>query len=172
MKGPVSAILLSVLLLNFFGVLPVFYVLQQNIRSEVKSKIKAGIPESELHKISFSKNEKIDLVEGKQGKEVRKSGDFYDIVRTEVVNGEIVYYGINDKEEKALFENLDNLCQKEQNGSPVNKTIKDFFKNFSQSLLLHYTPFVLNLESIFSFQTTDYLLLTTSFPPPTPPPNC
>ena len=178
MKRLLPVLLLSIVLLNFFGVLPVFHLMQQNIRSEVKSRIKAGVPESELHKITFAKNEKIAWVEGKVGKEFRKGGNMYDVVRQEEVgkrnaeSGNITYYCINDKEEKVLFENLDNLCQQEQDGSPVNKAVKDYFKNFSQSLFLHLTPFNLYSESSFSFPTSDFRFPTYFSSVPTPPPNC
>ncbi len=104
--------MVAALIFNVCGAYLVFESVKFGIKKEVKRKIKAGIPDSQLTTLRFlaadveSGTAGIDWVEGH---EFRFNGKMYDVVRTSNDNGFIVYHCINDTQEETLFANLGKL---------------------------------------------------------------
>ncbi len=122
--------LLTALAFSMIGLFPIFKLFQYQIRQNIKAKIKSELSSQELHQISFAKNDVIDWE--RKGKEFRLHNQLFDIVRTEEKNGSIIYWCINDKQERKLFEHLDDLTQKNtDNSSPIASWIKSLFQLLS-----------------------------------------
>lgn len=85
------------------------------IREEIKSRIQNNLPEAEMTKWVFKAgSDELKKIYWYDKNEFRYRGKMYDIVRQEInINGEIIYYCINDSQEEALFENLDQLVENE-----------------------------------------------------------
>jgi len=153
------------------GFYPIFVTLQLLTRQEIKMRIKQGIPEDEIHKIAFGANEKINWV--KEGKEFRLNNEMFDIVRQEVVNGQEIFYCINDKEEEKLFANLDELVkrQMEDENSSAGNATRLLLQIFSQTYIAA-EPFMLSVIAITSKVSFHYeynlmsVILETDVPPP------
>ena len=96
--------------------------MRMKVQSDIKKQIKEGVPESELHVISFSKGYSPDWV--KPDKEFRLNGRMYDVVRTEEDLSKTTYYCVDDQQETKLFTSLDQLIRGQllNQQSPVGKT--------------------------------------------------
>ena len=171
MRKILSILLVLSICFTAVGFYPVFIKLQYQVRQEIKHRIKKGIPETELHKITFAQNEKIDWV--RDGKEFRLKGEMFDVVRKEILNGNTIYHCINDKEEKALFAILDELVkeQMQDEESSEGSTAQLLFKIFSQTCI---TPVAFILEFSYSYIIMTFhvnfdlpqVFLAMDFPPP------
>jgi hypothetical protein len=89
----------------------VFDIMIYQTKSEIKKKIKRGIPDQKLHQLSFSSKHQPNWT--KIGKEFQFNGRLYDVVKTKKDGVQIIYYCINDKEESRLFAKLGTLVIKE-----------------------------------------------------------
>jgi hypothetical protein len=150
MKKTASIFLLLLLLLNTAGYFPLFRYLQSEIRSEVKTRIKLGVPEQQLCRIVFDDEASVDWV--KDGKEFRLDNRMFDVVRTETSRGKLIFYCINDLQEEALFAGLDEIIKKQMNDprdthGKSAKTIADSFNKIfiTTSLSLSLLPFSIEL---------------------------
>ena len=114
------------------GFYPVYVILQLQARQEIKMRIKQGVPESEIHKIVFAVNEKINWV--RKGKEFSFKNQLYDVVRKEYLKDHVIYYCINDKQEEKLFAGLDEMVRKQMadKDSSQGNTAESFSDLFSQ----------------------------------------
>lgn len=132
MKRVYSLILLAILAFNIAGVYIVFKFQQSRIRREIKSQIKSGVSDEELHQFVFSEDELGAMDWVRRNKEFVYEGKMYDIVYTEKDGGRIHFYCINDEEEEVLFAQLDILVTKQfgeeakNTASPASKLIKLF----------------------------------------------
>ncbi|WP_421750729.1 hypothetical protein [Croceimicrobium sp.] len=149
---------LGLLLLQSFGIYPSFRYLQQQIRQEVKSRIKAGIPEEEL--IAFRWNSIKEQAQWtKAGKEFRYRGEMFDIIRIEGSDSDLLFYCFADLKEKGLFDGLNDLVRasgfgdKQQPG-PLKSCLQWFFKIF---LSEQPTDFKLSIQQQ-SFQAQSFYL--------------
>ncbi len=173
MKKIAAIFLLTTIGLSITGFFPVFKLLQNRIRKEIKIKIKQGVSEEELHKICFSEGDKIDWV--REGREFRCNDQMFDIVKQEKENGRIVYLCINDKEEAQLFANLDALVKKQMDNdtSPAGKAAKNIIKMFSA---LKYISSDNNVSVVSHAEDPGCFIAPFPFSQvffeiPTPPPN-
>lgn len=118
MKKAFTISLLLFFVLEITGFYPVFKLSQWNLRKEMKSLIKAGVPESELHVLPFSRRDLACLTWEREGKEFRKNGQMFDVVRRVDKKDTVILYCVNDKQESVLFANLDEILSKnaEKNG--------------------------------------------------------
>ncbi|MCF8306105.1 MAG: hypothetical protein K9G57_10670 [Ignavibacteriales bacterium] len=132
-KRTFSIFLIIILFLSSAGYYPVFKLLQYQARQQIKGMIKTGVPEQELHEITFMKGENPDWI--REGKEFRLNDQLFDIVKSRKISGGIIYQCINDKEESRLFQNLDRLVAQElaNDGSAAGKSAKLIAKVFSQN---------------------------------------
>lgn len=128
-----SIIFLGVFLFNLAGYLLVFKSFQYLIRREIKQQIKMSVPEDQLEKITFSKNEKILWV--KADKEFIYKENMYDVVRTEQTKDKIIFYCIHDFKETKLFAGIDNVVKSQMNGNSkrtrqINILLKQIVKDY------------------------------------------
>lgn len=136
MNRGITIFLLLIFCFNLFGFIPVFRIVQRQIRSELKTRIKESVPENELHAIDFSKHEK-DIVWIQPDKEFRLHEKMYDIVRVENVDEKIIYYCVDDVDEARLFAHLDEMVKDylDHDQSTRGKTAKKLLKSFSKVYL-------------------------------------
>lgn len=89
---------------------------QAQIRREIKTAIKQGIPDNELTIIEVSRKNS-ELLTWKDKHEFWYQGALYDIVKTEKTSsGTVKYHCINDTKETVLFAHLDDLVKKSMDG--------------------------------------------------------
>jgi hypothetical protein len=121
----ISGILFFVLILfNLAGIPIAFKFHQLRIRREIKNQIKSGIPEEQLHHLSFSSERSGDIQWTQRNREFIYRGDRYDIVFSRKEGSIIHYYCINDREEESLFANLNELVgNKLKNDCQSNKNL-------------------------------------------------
>ncbi|MHB1278563.1 MAG: hypothetical protein ACYC1Q_09195 [Bacteroidia bacterium] len=129
MRKHLSFLLLLVILFNMTGIFIVFKVHQTQVRREIKHKIKAGIPESDLHSFSFSTEDYAQLDWERKDIEFQWNGEMYDIVKSGIITDSIHLLCVNDKQEKTLFAKLDELIQRKmeqesnQSNNPLRKLV-------------------------------------------------
>ncbi|MCB0555712.1 MAG: hypothetical protein KDD02_19350 [Phaeodactylibacter sp.] len=168
-----AIILPCIFALNIFGVFAVFRIQRLQIRREIKAQIKQGISEKELFKITVAP-EHASALSWKKDDEFRYKGIMYDVVRKEIINDStIIYYCISDRQETALFANLDELVRKGMHSrKDSNKPLENLFNLFSK--IFYHTreiaPIDVRLDGLvhcarFDGYTSPFLRI------PSPPPE-
>jgi hypothetical protein len=148
-----------------------FKAQQYWVKKEMKTRIKSGVPESELttFKVSEVMGSKSFRWE-KYGKEFFYLGNVFDIVNTKSLNGQLYYKCINDKQEKQLFSNLEDLINQATGKSKEHQgTLKNTFLS-----LFELSPiYKFHLDVFFAFEKTffpdkkiDSILISITTPPP------
>ncbi len=171
MKNIVLFVLLFVLTLGNLGVLLIFKVKQQYIKSEIKKQIKQSVPENELT-IIIQTTENKDLFIWKEKNEFLYNGSMYDVVKKDMQKDKIIYSCINDSQETSLFANLDEWVRHNtQNDNATKKTCN----NLIQLIMGAYFPpqiveltlyeESLNHFSFYNFFHPTYTLAINSPPP-------
>ncbi len=112
------AAILIVLLFAFqsAGVFLLFQVKQQEIRSEIKQRIKQGVPEEELVVLTFPNavlKSSGDDFRWIHEREFIYHGQLYDIVKRVPGSDSTTFHCISDEEETLLFKNLDHMVNRE-----------------------------------------------------------
>ena len=156
MKKPLVIFLLFIFLFNAFGFWIAFKIKQNQIytqvRKQIKQNLKNTVPLDALYLFNVLKGK--DLPEKanwiKPEKEFRLNGNMYDVVKREKKNGQTVLYCINDKQEKALFANLEEHIQNQIAATSKNKTEKNKTekKSFDLYDLPSKTEIAINYEVI------------------------
>ncbi|MCC9138432.1 hypothetical protein ACFSKU_12685 [Pontibacter silvestris] len=177
MRRITSIWLLFVFLLPISSTYISFKFRQHHIRKEIKRQLKSGVNEDKLVllKIPVSK----EVSPGKDFKrmherEFRYKGNMYDIVKQEK-RGEITWYWcIWDKQETALFVQLDQMVDRAMRNSPTQQANDKLLEQFLDSLYYTEITLKLNLPLQNPSQPNTYfsekeVIVTTS--PPTPPPK-
>ncbi|NVK26396.1 MAG: hypothetical protein HWE14_00060 [Flavobacteriia bacterium] len=128
------AFVTALMLIQCFGVYPIFRTIRHNIQSEVKASIKAGIPEEDLVSFHFQ------AIQGeirwtKPSKEFSYQGEMYDVIRWEVCEGDSVVYCFADVAESGLFARLNEMVNEQGYGNDEHpgvlaNAIKVFFASF------------------------------------------
>ena len=141
MKRICCSILLFLALSSQLGTYLV-YVVQQEINKEnIAQQMARQLPEANLVKIKNSQEIKWE----EKGREFYLQGTFYDIVKTEKVNGVIWYYCINDHMQTKLYNQYAKTIHSETTHLPNQKETKQHLK-FSLSY------FLVDSYSIFTFK--------------------
>lgn len=137
MKKAVSIFLLVIFLFNAVGYYVFFKVVQHQIKSEIKKEIKLNLNSSELTVIKFPLSEIRNIHWLEKGKEFSYDNQMFDVVRRTSNDGIITFYCINDKQEKKLFENLEEqiLKQIEQNKNSKKNSSK---KGSDQQIKIYF----------------------------------
>lgn len=173
LKKALSIFLLTVFLFDLFGYLPLFKVAQYKIRKEIKTLLKGSVPENELCVITIPVKELKNIDWKREGKEFKRNGSMYDIVRSKMEKDVIHYYCVNDEQETKLFVHLEETVNQQINNdkSPIGRTAKNLLKLFK------YIPcekFVFTLENkslqspVFDYS---FFYSPVYIEIPTPPPN-
>ncbi len=158
MKKAAAIFLLTIFLFNTVGYYVFFKAAQYKIKSEIKKELKSKLNENELTAIQFSSEEIAEIHWIEKGKEFIYNNQMFDIVKKTNKNGITTYYCINDKQEKQLFQHLEEqvLKQIEQNKNSKNtsskkgadlQTLTYFFETISLTIFKRVTSFKFNSSS-------------------------
>lgn len=131
----VVILFLSVLFLDFGGVLVLFKFEQGRIRKEIKRQIKRGVRDEDLFSIEVNAQNEHEFVWIKNH-EFRYQGRLYDVVKTEPCNQGKIYWCINDIQEQQLFSHLDEWVKKRSDKDNAGKSVASKLFKF----LLYYFP--------------------------------
>lgn len=148
----------------------VFKYQQNTIRKEIKSQIKSGVDENELHIFEITPAFLKKIKWTKAGKEFRINNRLFDVVKREHQNGKFVLKCINDIQETELFAQLENqiknrLAQNEANDDYYKNLAKDFVKNiFVNQKVFQLFPNAINSKFAFIEFSSNYI--RNFFPPP------
>jgi hypothetical protein len=117
----------------FYGTYFYFYLQQKAIQETVKRKLKEGIFENELVKLTFSKKEIPSLLKWEHDKEFEYNGQMYDVVEVADIGDSLQYLCWWDKAETATKKNKHILLQAGIDSSnPENHlpyTFSDYYKS-------------------------------------------
>lgn len=95
----------------------------QNLQKRsIKQKIKSQLTDKHLQIISLTDNKK-EIYWEEEGKEFFFKGEMFDVVKTKILNGNILLYCINDKKEKELVNHYNTLT-KENSSTDKKSKIK------------------------------------------------
>jgi hypothetical protein len=97
---------------HMVGGLMTNYVQIASIRSEVKQRLKAGVPAAELTQIYVSTKRSFEITWVKEGKEFIYNGKMYDVVSSTKDPNGYTYQCVTDEQEDVLFAQLDELVSK------------------------------------------------------------
>lgn len=121
--------IISVLLIFMFqsvGMFLLFRIKQADIRQEIKSRIKAGVPEAELTIFRFNP-ENLKQLKWVEDHEFIYQERMYDIVSTAYEGEIVIYHCLHDKQETRLFKDLNKLVAnklgKDKNSRDGNQTL-------------------------------------------------
>lgn len=126
MKKAAAIFLLSIFLFNTVGYYVFFKIAHHKIKSEIKKELKLNLHSTELTAIEFSSEEIGSIHWLEKGKEFMYNNQMFDIVKSNKNANSITFYCINDKQEKRLFQNLEEqiLKQIEQNKNSKSNSSK------------------------------------------------
>lgn len=150
------------------GYIVVFKTQQYSIKKSIKHQLKNGVPKGDLVRIVITDNNK-SLLKWEEKNEFWYKGDIYDIVNTHKRQKDtVVYYCINDKDEKILFVNLFHLTRKTEKNKQILNDLNSFFKlkylcDKSESV------FLFNFKSkynCFAVKPIIFAYLKVELPPP------
>ncbi|QNR25746.1 hypothetical protein [Croceimicrobium hydrocarbonivorans] len=117
----IAGLFLVFLLLFHIGGNGLFFQIQrQQIRRAVKTRIKTGVPQKELHALKIN-NENTREFHWVNDHELRYNGSMYDVVREENRPSERILWCIEDREEEALFVQLDQICRLQYHSGPAKE---------------------------------------------------
>jgi len=145
------------------------------MKSQLKEKIKSGIPNADL--VAFSiRNDSLKNLSNYfnffDEDEFRHDGKMYDIVRKENSGSYTILYCLPDEKESRLFANLDKLVKNELGNNPLTKKSKINFQNFIGNLFFNSPEHPIyiqgaskELSSHYSFSTICWKKETASPPP-------
>ena len=174
LKRVVSISLLLIFLYNLSGYYLTFEVNRQQVRKEIKNKIKNSAPDSDLVTIRILASDQNSLFWTKKGREFRYKGDMYDVVKCSQKEDSIVYKCIRDAKETKLFADLDKHVQQHLYDNPRRtKEMQNIFKKLVQSIFVVNEPKddLLSLGSVdleYFFNKCQYQSITIDklSPPP------
>lgn len=119
----VSLVLIIILLMNAFGFNMLFNITQNNIRKEIRARIRDGLNDSELVTFEFINNNSAEIQWIHPGKEFVYRNGMYDIVKSKQLAGKTVYYCINDIKEKRLIDDF----SRRQESNPKMRILAGLF---------------------------------------------
>ena len=169
-------LLIFTLTLPFSSTYIYFKQRQYVIKKSVKRQIKRGVSEKDLVLLKIplwlenTENEQFERI---HSKEFRYKGEMYDIVRSENHGRETWYYCIWDKEETALFAQLNELFEKAWGNDRSQQQTNERLNQFLHSIFDNHEDFC------FSTHTGDDLkypsekdkIITGNREPAAPPPK-
>ncbi len=132
MNKIIGAIFLTLILIfQFSGGQLLFHIQRSQIRREIKSQIKQGVPKGEMVHFRFSKSN--PKIHWHNDHEFRFENQMYDVVHQESTADSLFLECINDNQETLLFAKLDKLVKKRWNDHQSRSQQK-----ITSSLSSHY----------------------------------
>lgn len=138
--------IVGVLVFHLFGYFAVFKAMQFNVKKQIKTAIKQGVPESELASFRLPSNRILQEKMGirwKEDHEFSYKGNMYDVVNTQTDGDFVILKCINDTQEKTLFAGLENQVKSTMNTEQTKSKTLNILQKFN---LLYYTQKTLHLE--------------------------
>ena len=131
---------------------------QEEQKEIIKEKILDKLADDKLQAISFTDNQQQIFWEEK-GKEFFFKGEMFDVVKSKTVNGKVVLFCINDKKEKSLVDEYNNITKhNNSSGKKTNNTdnsvnlfvdVIESANNLNAPILKTYFPhFISGLQSV------------------------
>lgn len=169
-------VLLLLLLLSSSGLFLTFIIKQAVIRSEIKDRIKSGLPKSELTLIKRYDDRGIThtLLKWFRENEFSYKGKMYDVVTRKQHGDTTWYYCIIDEKESSLFAQMKELALKEIKN---NKDFKGLCARINTLLTQNFIAFINESHIHVSFgkklKHKAYFFSVKTFihSPATPPPE-
>jgi hypothetical protein len=172
LKRLTSGLLVCLFLYSSSGFYLNFRYSLQQIRKEIKTRIKQSVPENELITLSFNTSSSdYANIEWIEGHEFRYRGCMYDIVqRFEDGSETIVFKCINDTQEEKLFQHLDELVvansDKSMTGKNHQKSVYKSIDLFACITGPEILPMQMGNYPRTTFSMTIAPLLWNASPPP------
>lgn len=176
MKRILPILLIFTLALPYSSTYLYFKQRQYVIRKSIKRQIKKGVSEKDLVLLKIpkwienSENEEFKRI---HSKEFRYKGEMYDIVRSQDYGNETWYWCVWDKEETALFAQLDELFDKAWNKDPAQQQTQERLMQFFHSIFDNHEKIQVASENSNCITVTSktFMLLTGNRKPDIPPPK-
>lgn len=180
MKRLISILLLFVFLFNIVGYVLLFYMQQHNVkqraelyRNNFKNYVFKNYSEN-LLKITIKKSDIKSVYFKDNGKEMFHNNELYDIISSNELNDEIIFYCMSDKQEKELLANLaDHVDSNLVDGKNVHKSSSKKISTVSLKFFSEQNQFLFsvfrNINSVsyisFKINYTPALIEVKSPPP-------
>lgn len=135
MKKLIGSMLLFVVLANLGGFFVMFKIQEYAIKKEIKTRIKKGVSDDELHHFILTTDNQHQF-EWKHSKEFKYKGMMYDVVhRVTLENGNILLKCVSDVQENELFKKLDEYISlsliNQNNGKHPIKQLHQFLDHLA-----------------------------------------
>ncbi len=127
-KKIISLTLILLFTLQIISPLGMIFVLKQQIKKEIKQKLKSEVNSNDLVQFDSKLLEKATWI--KPNKEFRIEGQMYDIVKIE--NG--ITFCIPDFLEQQLFQNLEDFLNSKNTQSPLKQVLSKIFNLVTELL--------------------------------------
>ncbi len=125
--------------------------MQWDIKKQIKLSIKNGVPENELVVFKFPNDKKVQRKLGVrwiEGHEFKYKGNMYDVVKTLKKGNEIIYYCINDHQEKSLFSNLNQYVNDVLNFDITKSKILQIIKKLTINYFMQLPEFSISVKCV------------------------
>ncbi len=130
MREKISYILLVIFVYSIIGYYPIFILMQNSVKEEMKERIKNVIPSEEMIIFNFNETDYMDLV-WEDDNEFRYKGDMYDVIRiVKSENNNIRVYCIDDKKETKLLADFEKQTQNNSTDGQQKQNIVKLFTSF------------------------------------------
>ena len=174
MRNRIALVFLLFVTWQLVGVTTWFELSRVSIRKEIKTRIKARVPEKDLIHLSFSQDQLKNLTWLKKN-EFRFNGHLYDVVHRSIQeNGSVLLKCIDDVKEKVLFATLGettaNHLGTDEHPTPLFFCIKQLLSplepNTHVELIIPFVEENVNLCEISYLRFFKNVFLEEESPPP------
>lgn len=145
------------------------------IKKEVKKRLLAGLPDSELVFFKFSKDGSNTLLRWEHAEEFEYRGEMYDVVRQSVGNDTVLFWCWHDRAETRINRDLRQLIAKFQANDPGRHENERRLLCFFLTLFHEETPgfrvFCPHAQSWALPGAADFPVTADTGKPPFPPPD-
>ncbi len=102
----------------------VFNLAKWNAKEIITQNLKLNVVDDLVEKIADNKN----IFWEEKNEEFELAGNMYDVVKKEVINHQIIYYCINDKNETGLIQVYNHWMQNENSNTQSKQSAKSLLK--------------------------------------------
>jgi len=175
-KAVISVIMSLILLFSSGGLFLTFIIKQTVIRSEIRNRIKSGLPKNSLTIIKKHKNEAEQniLLKWLREKEFSYNGKMFDVVSREIHGDSVWYYCLLDEKETGLFSKMKLLTHNELNNDKnFMGLLAKMHRYLAQNFLNEISdkPIYIQDPKIVRFTSYSFSVKIYVDSPDTPPPE-
>lgn len=138
-------------------------------REQMKMQIAKGVIPSRLEKIVFTQAQTTEMTWTEEGKEFRFEGRLYDVVDKQLVNGNLIIYGLPDEKENDVVASFLKEETKKNSNSSSTSLIKLITTPFITDK--EHQPTAISLNHLPFFGCFTERMLHQSYPVIAPPPR-